>query len=462
MLLSTLLSQVTAVKIDELKPNAAKIVQNTMYYYQKSPGSDQKGAVRPINRETSDGIQWYESGIMWGAVLEYSRVFQDPQFASIASPALALASSGKVGSFLGSNKMFANTLQGKWNDDIAWWGLATVTGAELFGKDAATKDGQSFLQISINTFNEVWQQWDTTKCGGGIYWSRDRKHKEYKSYKSTITNAQMMMLGARLTILTKDEQYMKKAVEIYKWVQKVLITPDGSVVDGIDVEKDQDCKPPRLQGLSYKSGNLIGALAWMYKASGDQNYLKEAGVLARKSFTYFVQDGIIRDHCELPKTFEVKKCEANNVQPKGTYIRGLGYLAAITNIKSDKEEIKSLLRKSYQQLIKTCDRNLNCGTYWLSGKKEKSNFHFQVNAIELVTAYGLAASKGISKKRLKLPQGPQRLETKAEDAAVTGKPTSNWGLIGLIAGAGVALLVCLVLFGLTVHKKQQSKGITSI
>ena len=29
-----------------------------------------------------------------------------------------------VGNFLGSNEATAATLFGKWNDDIAWWGLA--------------------------------------------------------------------------------------------------------------------------------------------------------------------------------------------------------------------------------------------------------------------------------------------------------------------------------------------------
>lgn len=34
--------------------------------------------------------------------------------------------------------------------------------------------GATYLKVAQNTYDEVWAQWDTSTCGGGIYWSRDR------------------------------------------------------------------------------------------------------------------------------------------------------------------------------------------------------------------------------------------------------------------------------------------------
>lgn len=180
----------------------------------------------------------YESGIFWGAMMDYERAFNDTKFRKDVTSALALAS-GKTGSFLGDFSLLSETLLGKWNDDIGWWGLAAMTAAEVYGKDAKSPSGVTYLQIASITFNEIWQQWDA-HCGGGIYWSRDRKG-EKKGYKSAITNAQQIQLGARLYLLTKNETYLKNAKLVYDWFKFSGIRGEnGEVYDGIDA--DNGCK----------------------------------------------------------------------------------------------------------------------------------------------------------------------------------------------------------------------------
>jgi mannan endo-1,6-alpha-mannosidase len=64
-----------------------------------------------------------------------------------------------------------NGIQGKWNDDIAWWGMAALSGAKAFGKDAKVDPNQpsgTWLQIADNTLNDMFEQLDTTKCGGEL------------------------------------------------------------------------------------------------------------------------------------------------------------------------------------------------------------------------------------------------------------------------------------------------------
>jgi hypothetical protein len=103
---------------------AKQMASGLLEYYKKS--HDGQGVVTPSSAKDSSGVQWYESGLYWGAFMEYARVFGDNSFAGEASTALNLASFGKVASFLGPNAMLAASLQGKWNDDIMWFGLAGI------------------------------------------------------------------------------------------------------------------------------------------------------------------------------------------------------------------------------------------------------------------------------------------------------------------------------------------------
>jgi mannan endo-1,6-alpha-mannosidase len=401
-----------------VQAGAAKITANALAYYTTSPGSDGMGAVRPNTRQDAQGIQWYESGIYWGAVLEYSRVFKDEKFINIAGTALGLASYGKTGSFLGSNALVAATLMGRWNDDIAWWGLATVTGAEIFGKDAKMPNGQTYLFVSENTYKQVWEQWDTTTCEGGIYWSRDRVTQDKRQgYKSAITNAQMIMLAARLYLLTNNPTYITQANQVYTWMRRGLISRDWIVYDGLDA--NQRCGM-NIDKQSYKAGTMIGALAWMFKATGNESYLRDAGNMLTTAIREFSKDGMLADQCE-------PNCAKNAVQAKGTYIRGLGYLAALTTIQADRDRIRTHLTTAMQGMLKTCDANLQCGTNWLVGQREVSDFHKQTNAMELISAYTMAMAGSLSNAKFSAP--------KAKD------DESSAGSLSVAAAISAALLL---------------------
>lgn len=186
-------------------------------------------------------------------MMEYQRTYEDKQFASTVGTALGLAS-GKSGSFLGDNLIISEKLLGKWNDDIMWWALGALSGAELYGTDAKMPSGITYLKTAQITYDQVWSQWDS-KCGGGIYWSRDRTGAK-QGYKSAITNAQHILLGSRLYILTKNETYLRNAANVANWMKSSgLITTNSDVLDGIDAS--QGCKLGQAsQATSYISGNF--------------------------------------------------------------------------------------------------------------------------------------------------------------------------------------------------------------
>lgn len=390
-MLTCLISLVSAQQLNLADPAAVAkfsqgVTQQAMQYYLEKPGADGEGAVTPNPSGDASGIQWYESGIYWGAILDQARLFKSNTNTAQAGTALGLASNGNVGSFLGANSLLAATMQGKWNDDILWWGLAAMSGAEMFGKTATMPDGLTYLQVAINTYKEAWQQWDTTQCKGGIFWSRDRSAGNAKrGYKSSITNSQHIMLGARLFIMTGDASYITNARATYAWLKQGLVSKSWKVYDGID--GGQGCGM-NINEHSYNSGVLVGALGWLFKATNDASYLADASALVKASISEFTRNGIIADPCE-------PKCKPNEVQAKGTMIRGLGYFAALTTSQADKTIVRNLLGTSLKAMAATCDSQQNCGTYWVDGTKG-SNFHSQTNAVELVNAYNAALAGAIS------------------------------------------------------------------
>ena len=193
------------------------------------------------------------------------------------------------------------------------------------------------------------------------------------------------------------------------------------------------CRAPSLPSLLVMlvfdwlligTGMLAGALAWLYKASGTTSLLSDAGNIARTVISSFTSNGIFADSCE------PAGCADNAVQPKGTMIRGLGYLAAITTIQADKTAIQTALSKSVTAMFLTCDSGYNCGINWASGGTGQSDFHDQLDSMELVTAYAEAGT-GINPATFSAPAAASTT-TSPRNAAVGGPiPVVCSGLVWL-------------------------------
>jgi mannan endo-1,6-alpha-mannosidase len=116
-------------------------------------------------------VQWHESGEYWDTYLIYRKVIGDATYDNFVGGNMYIASYKTVGDFLGGTlRTVSETLQGKWNDDIAWWALACLTGAEVFGKDAQLDKSQSgtqpsWFKVAELTMNQMLEQLDNT-CKG--------------------------------------------------------------------------------------------------------------------------------------------------------------------------------------------------------------------------------------------------------------------------------------------------------
>ncbi|KAJ3287510.1 hydrolase 76 protein [Rhizoclosmatium sp. JEL0117] len=298
-------------------------------------------------------IQWHESGIYWGMFYDYYGLTGDSQFNDWSDGQMQLAVGPNVG-FL--DAISAQT--GRWNDDIGWWGLSVMSAAE------ATKDGiiaprnpvdgqnPKYIDVVNNTYFQMLDEWDDS-CGGGIFWSRDRTTKKVNDayYKSSITNAQHIEMGARLYAYTKNQVYKDYVDRIYTWMKSSsLIDPTTyAVSDGLD---SRSCTLS-TDYFSYHSGVLISGLAHMFKATGDTTYLQEAHKHFARIVSYFTINNVLYD----PSRGSAPLMPNGFLWP---VYRSIGVLYSITTDDSVKASIRTVMSASAAFNFQPCNSIWYC------------------------------------------------------------------------------------------------------
>ncbi|KAJ3077229.1 hydrolase 76 protein [Podochytrium sp. JEL0797] len=303
-------------------------------------------------------VQWHESALYWNMFFDYIGYSKNNEYNDWISGQWLLATVG--GDFLDGNSTILG-LAGRWNDDIGWWALASMTAAELWGRSAIVApnnpghNNPTYFSVTNMTYYEMLDQW-TDSCGGGIYWSRNRNSNiaNQKYYKSSITNAEHMELSARLFAMTQDSVYLTWFNEVNDWMKSSgIITADYTVWDGLDTQ--EGCHLSQLQ-YSYASSELVSALAIMYNTTQNAVYLTEAhGHFARIQSYFTNSAGILYD----------PGCEAKGSckSPTGflwPVYRSLSVLHGITPNATVKKDVETLLTTSAAFYFKSCQNNWDC------------------------------------------------------------------------------------------------------
>ncbi|KAJ3310279.1 hydrolase 76 protein [Boothiomyces sp. JEL0838] len=418
----------TAVK--QLNKLAAQRLNSFYITTGEGKTADGKGCLRQ-HRVDNDptSFNWYECGVFWGALMDYSEISGDTQFLNTITNSVTLASYGKVGSFLGPDKTVSEVLHGVWNDDIMWWSLVPLAGARRFGIDQTMPGGIGYFQLAKNTYNEVFQLW-TNECDGGIYWSRYRNSpKDNERYsKSAITNAQHLYSGSVLYSLTGDKTFLANSYKMFDWIAQKLVLSDYMTADGISVKsKLGDCtisipkegKTGVFTSHSYIPGTIVGAMATFYGVSKNTTHLSLAENIAKKALNQFQTNGIITDYCD-------PNCDVTSVNPKGTYLRGLGILYQKTLDQKLKDLIKNTVQKSTTAMLNTCDSNMKCNSAsWAKPQILENNIHVAMNNLELLNTLSIILN-GVNDDKLAPPtQPPPAAPVSDIDTNPTGGAAQN-------------------------------------
>ncbi|MCU7727563.1 glycoside hydrolase family 76 protein [Actinoplanes sp. KI2] len=198
-------------------------------------------------------------------------------------------------------------------DDAGWWGLAWLQAYDLTG------DGK-YLTEAVTIANYVSGFWDTSTCGGGVWWDRER------TYKNAVTIGLYIRLSAALhNRIAGDTAWLNRATTGWNWfVASGMINSSNLVNDGLTTS----CANNNGTVYTYNQGLAIGAAVELYRATGASAVLAKARALADAATANGVltKNGILTESCDAAD----RTCDDNGKQFKGIFMRGLLELADVT------------------------------------------------------------------------------------------------------------------------------------
>ncbi len=243
---------------------------------------------------------WWNSANSITVLVDYSRVTGTKQYLATIENTFAKANKAN-----GSKDFITDS-----NDDAGWWALAWIDAYDL------TKD-PSYLKAAEVIFGDLTTQWDTTTCGGGVWWSKNRPRE---SYKNAVTNELFLAIGASLANREPDAarraKYLAWAEKEWKWFKASgMINGQHLINDGLNATNPMACANNGQTTWTYNQGVVLGGLVELHRATGDSSLLPAAEQIAHAVLTHLVtKDGVLH---------EPKMAGPDQPQFKGIFMRNL-------------------------------------------------------------------------------------------------------------------------------------------
>jgi predicted alpha-1,6-mannanase (GH76 family) len=196
-------------------------------------------------------------------------------------------------------------------DDEGWWAEAWIRAYDLTGNP-------QFLNMAKTIFNDMTGGWDTSSCGGGVWW--DKVH----SYKNAIPNELFLLAAIRLHQRTPSDgtgvgSYYYWATNEWSWfTNSGMINAQHLINDGLTT----NCLNNGKTTWTYNQGVILAGLTDLYKVTGNSTYLTTAETIADAALNGLKYgNGVLKEPCE------PSSCGGGDVpQFKGIFIRHLAYL----------------------------------------------------------------------------------------------------------------------------------------
>ncbi len=247
-------------------------------------------------------------------------------------------------------------------DDNVWLAIDFCT---LYETTLNTK----YLQRAKVLYDFIYSGW-SNELGGGVFWCEQRRLS-----KNTCSNAPSVVLGVKLYGITKDELYLEKAIETYKWTRANLLDSTDKVYwDNISLEGKIDKRK-----YSYNSGQMIEAGVLLYKYTKDKNYLTEAQETALGAYQFFAKT---------KKTIKGEQLFYSN-SPWFNVILFRG-LKALYSVDKNAEYIITLKENAYYAWHHSLDSNGLFGNDW--SRNNDSQFKWLLDNACMVELFSQFAS----------------------------------------------------------------------
>ncbi|KAL5115883.1 hypothetical protein ACEQ8H_006199 [Pleosporales sp. CAS-2024a] len=251
----------------------------------------------------------------------------------------------------------------------------------------------AYLDVAVNSFNNIMGRWDNTSCGGGLKWQIYPENSYGYDYKNAISNGCAFALGARLARYTGNQTYATQAIKAYDWTKKVgLISDHYEVFDGTD-DKKNCTKVADTTQWSYNSAMFLHGSAVMYDITNGNSTWKDrvSGFLSNAEKVFFTPydnatNIMFESACETGETG--RHCNLDQQSFKAYLSRCMAKTAIMAPF--TKDSITQFLTASAIGAAKSCSGGADgktCGSKWYTGGWDgTSGVGQQLSALEVTQA----------------------------------------------------------------------------
>lgn len=366
-LLASVLSMANALDLtvgdkESVCDAATEIIDGIMDYYL---GTRYGGTIGMFQQP----YYWWESGLVFGGMIDTWKICDNYTYVSTIQSA--------INSQRGDNNDYygvANQTTVEANDDQVFWGFTVLEAAERgFPAYSNNSDDPSYADLALNVYNSIAARWDTDSCNGGLRWQILSNMSGW-DYKSTISNAGVFALGARLARYTGDDELVKSSSRILRWMKGAYFVnqPDTNkdyynVYDGADIVNGS-C--PVVNGAlwSYSYALMTMGSAYLYNATGDDAWSSELDKFLGGIEHYFLSpnatDVLYEYQCHL-----WGRCNNDQRAFRAIVSRTLGEVVQLAPSFADRA--LKILNASAEGAAKSCSGGTDghtCGLSWAAGE----------------------------------------------------------------------------------------------
>ncbi|KZV82738.1 glycoside hydrolase family 76 protein [Exidia glandulosa HHB12029] len=199
------------------------------------------------------------------------------------------------------------------NDDAQWIILSLWKMADY--KYARGKDGSPYVNAARTIYNIIAQEWDTSVCGGGMWWSKAH------TYKNAITNQLFLYVSAEGYIRFREQVFLDNANKEWAWLSASgMRNSDGLWNDGLT----SDCKNNGQTTWTYNQGVIASGLGALFAARGstDTSLLDQAEITLNATISRLTVNGILKEGCDDAKS---SGCNHDQQIFKGIWMKHLQF-----------------------------------------------------------------------------------------------------------------------------------------
>ncbi len=311
---------------------------------------------------------WWNSANAITALANFSRVEGTTKYLPVFANTLRSAPSSSDG-----GRGFLNN----YYDDEGWWALAWIDVYDLTGDPA-------YLRMAEEIFSDMQLGWDTTTCGGGVWWSK--KTREKNAIENELFLSVAVSLANRAPDAASRQADLAWARKEWTWfLNSGMINSSNLINDGLNSSDPAHCKNNGKNTWTYNQGVILGGLVELDKAAPDPGLKKLATAIALSAIEHLTDDhGILHETSDAHTGGDVP-------QFKGIFVRNLMTLDGV----SPDCRFEIFIQANARGVWDNDRDSSNRFGFWWTGPFDRADAARQSSALDLlIAAETVDASRG--------------------------------------------------------------------